>query len=107
VAARAQQPAMPVIGWLSPGSRDVDPFRLSAFERGLAETAHVVGRNAAMEYRWAEDRNDRLPALAADLVARRVNVITAAGVAAAREAQTASATIPIVGRPAVDRTREE
>src|SRR5262249_4197311 len=60
-AARAQQPALPVIGWLSPGSRDVDQFRLSAFERGLAETAHVVGRNVAMEYRWAEDRNDRLP----------------------------------------------
>src|SRR5262245_18642474 len=101
-AARAQQPALPVIGWLSPGSRDVDQFRLSAFEHGLADTAHVVGRNVAMEYRWAEDRNDRLPALAADLVARRVNVITAAGVAAAREAQAASATIPIVFLSGID-----
>jgi putative ABC transport system substrate-binding protein len=66
--ARAQQPAMPVIGWLSPGSQDADQFRLTAFERGLAESAHVVGRNVAMEYRWAEDQNDRLPGLAADLV---------------------------------------
>ena len=75
LAARAQQPGMPVIGWLSPGSRNADQFRLGAFERGLAETAYVIGKNVAMEYRWAEDRNDRLPALAADLVARRVNVI--------------------------------
>ena len=102
LAARAQNAALPVIGWLSPGSRDVDQFRLSAFERGLAETAYVVGRNVAMEYRWAEDRNDRLPALAADLVTRRVNVITAAGVAAAREAQAASATIPIVFLSGID-----
>jgi putative tryptophan/tyrosine transport system substrate-binding protein len=54
LAAWAQQAAMPVIGWLSPGSHDTDHFRLTAFERGLAETAHVVGRNVAMEYRWAE-----------------------------------------------------
>jgi putative ABC transport system substrate-binding protein len=96
LAARAQQPAMPVIGWLSPGSQDTDQFRLTAFERGLAEGAHVVGSNVAMEYRWAEDQNYRLPALAADLVQRRVSVIAAAGVAAAREAKAASSTIPIV-----------
>src|ERR1700730_1074855 len=88
LAARAQQPAMPVIGWLSPGSQDTDQFRLTAFEQGLAEGAHVVGRNVAMEYRWAEDQHYRLPALAADLVQRRVNVIAAAGVAAAREGQS-------------------
>jgi putative tryptophan/tyrosine transport system substrate-binding protein len=95
-AARAQQPAMPVIGWLSPGSQEADRFRLTAFERGLAETGHVVGRNVAMEYRWAEDRNDRLPALVVDLVQRRVNVIAAAGVAAVHEAKAATSTVPIV-----------
>ena len=102
LAARAQQPGMPVIGWLSPGSRNADQFRLGAFERGLAETAYVIGKNVAMEYRWAEDRNERLPTLASDLVARRVNVIVAAGVAAAREAQAASATIPIVFLSGID-----
>jgi putative ABC transport system substrate-binding protein len=95
-AARAQQAAMPVIGWLSPGSQEADRFRLAAFELGLAETAHVVGKNVAMEYRWAEDRNDRLPALAVDLVQRRVDVIVAAGVAAAHEAKEATSTVPIV-----------
>jgi putative tryptophan/tyrosine transport system substrate-binding protein len=95
LAARAQQP-MPVIGWLSPGSRETDVFRLTAFERGLNETAHVMGRNVAIDYRWAEGHNDHLPALAADFVRRRVNVIVAAGIAAALEAKAASTTIPIV-----------
>jgi putative tryptophan/tyrosine transport system substrate-binding protein len=102
LAARAQQPALPVIGWLSPGSRDADQFRLGAFERGLAETAHVIGKNVTLEYRWAENQNDRLPALAAELVQRRVNVIAAAGVAAAREAKAATSTVPIVFLTGID-----
>jgi len=102
LAAQAQQPAMPVIGWLSPGSREADQFRLAAFERGLAQTAHVVSKNVALEYRWAEDRHDRLPALAADLVQRRVNVIAAAGTAAAREAKASASVLPIVFLTGVD-----
>jgi putative ABC transport system substrate-binding protein len=102
LAARAQQPALPVIGWLSPGSRDADQFRLRAFEQGLGETGHTVGKNVVLEYRGAEDKNEHLPALAADLVARRVNVIAAAGIAAAREAKAASATIPIVFLSGID-----
>jgi putative ABC transport system substrate-binding protein len=77
VAARAQQPAMPVIAWLSPGSPDTDVFRVTAFASGLSETAYILGRNVAIEYRWAESQNDRLPALAADLVRRPVDVIVA------------------------------
>ena len=96
LAARAQQAEMPVIGWLSPGSREADQFRLATFERGLAESGHAVGKNVALEYRWAEDRHDRLPALAADLVQRRVSVIAAAGNAAARVAKAATSTVPIV-----------
>jgi putative tryptophan/tyrosine transport system substrate-binding protein len=102
LAARAQQPAMPVIGWLSPGSREVDQPRLTNFERGLAETSHIVGQNVALEYRWAQDQNDRLPALAADLAQRRVSVIAAAGTAASRAAKAATSTVPIVFLTGID-----
>jgi putative ABC transport system substrate-binding protein len=91
-----------VIGWLSPGSREVDQSRLINFERGLAETGYVVGKNVALEYRWAEDRHDRLPALAADLAERRVGVIAAAGTAAAREAKAATSTVPVVFLSGID-----
>jgi putative ABC transport system substrate-binding protein len=95
-ALRAQQKAMPVIGFLhfaSPG-----PFALYvvAFRQGLSETGWVEGQNLAIEFRWAEGRYDRLPALAADLVARNVDVIVAAGPPSARAAKSATSTIPIV-----------
>ena len=96
LAARAQQPTMPVIGWLSPGSQDVDVFRVTAFTQGLNEAAHIVARNVAIEYRWAENQNDRLPTLAVDLVRRAPDVIVAVGSAAAVAAKTATATVPIV-----------
>jgi ABC-type uncharacterized transport system substrate-binding protein len=97
VAARAQQPAMPVIGWLSPTSPDNYADRLRAFHQGLKDTGYVEGENVTVDYRWAEDQLDRLPELAAELVRRRVGAIAApGGVAPAFAAKAATATIPIV-----------
>jgi ABC-type uncharacterized transport system substrate-binding protein len=100
---RAQQPAMPVVGYLYRGSPEHTSRQVAAFQSGLSETGYIEGRNVAIEYRWAEGRSERLSALAADLVRSHVAIIvTPFSLDAARAAKAASATIPIVFTTGVD-----
>src|ERR1700748_882274 len=99
----AQRPAMPVIGFLGSETANSWAVRLEAFRQGLGEAGYVEGNNVAIEYRWAEGRNDRLPALAADLVQQRVSVLVVlGGTASALAAKAATTTVPVVFRIASD-----
>src|SRR5215469_1641538 len=96
LAARAQQAGLPVVGYLSSGFADDYKMVTVPFLQSLKESGYVEGQNVAIEYRWSENQPDRLPALAADLVRRRVAVIVAFGLAALLPAKAATTTIPIV-----------
>jgi putative ABC transport system substrate-binding protein len=102
VAAHAQQPIMPVIGLIRPGSPEVSAPFVAPFRQGLMEGGYVEGQNVSIAYRWTNDRSEQIPALAADLVRRRVAVIAAVGVSAALAAKASTTTIPIVFQLGVD-----
>src|SRR5262249_12448261 len=105
LAARAQQAAVPVIGFLNPASPDAFADRLRAFRQGLKDTGYVEGENVAIVYRWAEDQLDRLPALAADLVRRQVAVIATVTSHSTFAAKAATTSIPIIFSLAEDPVR--
>ena len=96
MVAHAQQALMPVVGFINAASAQNYTRQLAAFLKGLGESGYVDGRNVAVEYRWAEGQNDRLPAMAADLVHRQVAVIAATSTPAALAAKAATTTIPII-----------
>jgi len=107
LTARAQQPAMPVVGYLSATSPDANSGSLEAFREGLKIADYIEGQNVTIQYRWANNESDRLPELAADLARRKVGVIVAPdSTSAVQAAQTATATIPIVFRIGTDPIKE-
>jgi putative tryptophan/tyrosine transport system substrate-binding protein len=102
ITASAQQPAMPVVGFLSSQSAATSAYLVAALRRGLNESGFIEGQNVAMEYRWADGRYDQLPALAAELVRRPVAVIVASAPPAALAARAATSTLPIVFSGGID-----
>jgi putative ABC transport system substrate-binding protein len=96
LAARAQRPGVPVIGWLGSESREADQLRVTRFRQASTSQGYVEGRNLTIEYRYADSQYDRLPALAADLIRRQVNVIASVGLPSTDAAKAATTTIPVV-----------
>jgi putative ABC transport system substrate-binding protein len=105
LAARAQQPAMPLLGFLNGGSAEAQAALATAFRQGLSQTGYVENQNIKIEHRWAESQYDRLPGMAADLVRRKVAVIAATGTPAALAAKAATTVVPIVFETAGDPLR--
>ena len=96
LATRAEQPTIPIIGYLSSGSTDANAFMVAAFREGLREAGYIEGQNVAIEYRWAGDRYDRFPELATELVQGKVALIVVTGGSAPLAAKAATTTIPIL-----------